>query len=158
MEAIPTLFGSRDRYSEAYQQLGRKNKEGFEMTIYLVVSLPEYESGRVYGVYSTRAAAENSWHMKYEEYNEIQEFELDLDPNAEVGDPGFWHGPQTESQHQLARIMNEAFGNLQTSVWKMSEVKTLPERTGIPIQFYSTEAVCKLYPEALGGTPLSEKI
>lgn len=107
------------------------------MTVYLVVSLPEYESGHVYGVYSTLAAAENSWHMKYEEYNEIQEFELDSDPKADEGDPGEWHGPQTKYQHQLAKLMNEAFRNLNTASSSWMTKQSLPESTGKTIQFFA---------------------
>jgi hypothetical protein len=108
------------------------------MTIYLVVSLPEYESGQVYGVYSTRAAAENSWHMKYEEYNEIEEFELDLDPNADVGDPGEWHGPLTEAQFKTSQMFNRMFMTNLTAPTAFHTTKSLPLNTGKTIQFFST--------------------
>lgn len=111
------------------------------MTVYLVVSLPEYESGQVFGVYSSLAAAENSWHMKYDKYNEIQEFELDLDPNADVGDPGVWHGPQTESQFKISRALGRICLTNLTAPSPFMTRRSLPMYTGKAIKFFHTEVL-----------------
>lgn len=107
------------------------------MTVYLVVSLPAYETGTVYGTYSTRALAENSWHMKYEKYNEVIEFELDLDPSAEEGDPGEWHGPQTEAQFQMSQMFNKIYITNLTAPTPFMTKRSMPMNSGNTIQFFT---------------------